>query len=108
MFEHNCPLAGHLFQVIHRGVATIFPEVRTIFQISLPPPPPPPIPHSKFDRQKHLHRGNHALLCLLRSQALGENNVFTFYTIPLVCEQALWGTLTAGRLTIPPSICAHL
>ena len=37
-----------------RGVARIFPEVRTFFS-NLPPPPPP---NSKFDRQKHSHKRN--------------------------------------------------
>ena len=35
-----------------RGVARIFPAVRTFFS-NLPPPPPA---NSKFDRQKHSHR----------------------------------------------------
>ena len=39
-----------------RGVARIFPELRTFFS-NLPPPPPLP-PNSKFDRQKHSHRRN--------------------------------------------------
>ena len=34
-----------------RGVARIFPEVRTFFSNL-----PPPSPNSKFDRQKHSHR----------------------------------------------------
>ena len=36
-----------------RGVARIFPEVRTFFSNL-----PPPSPNSKSDRQKHSHRHN--------------------------------------------------
>ena len=52
-------LTGDEYSTI-RGVARIFPEVRTIFQIP---------PRHKFDRQKHSHWHNRALLCLLRGQA---------------------------------------
>ena len=42
-----------------RGVARIFPELRTFFSNLPPPSPPPPLPpNSKFDRQKHSHRRN--------------------------------------------------
>ena len=66
--------------IVCRGVARILPEVRTVFQISLSLPYPPP-PNSKFDRQKHSHRRNHPLSTA--KTGLGENNLLTFYTIPL-------------------------
>ena len=56
-------LTGDEYSTI-RGVARIFPEVRKISQN-----PPPPPPRHKFDRQKHSHWHNRALLCLLRGQA---------------------------------------
>ena len=56
--------------VPYRGVARIFPEVRTIFKS-----PYPPTANSKFDRQKHSHWRNRAV-----KTGLSENNMFTFYT----------------------------
>ena len=43
----------------------------------------PPPPNSTFDPQKHSHRHNRALLCLLQRQAWVKNRMFMFYTILL-------------------------
>ena len=60
-----------------RGVARIFPEVRTFFQISLPPPPTPNL----TGRSTHIDIISSPLSAA--KTGLGENDVFTFYTVPL-------------------------
>ena len=61
-----------------RDVARIFPEVRTFFQISLPPPPTPNL----TGRSTHIDIISSPLSAA--KTGLGENDVFTFYTVPLV------------------------
>ena len=68
----HCNTAG-------RGLARILPEVRRVFQISLLPPPP--------QLQIWPARRNHPLSTA--KTGLGENNVFTFYTIPSSNENRL-------------------
>ena len=53
MLTAETQMAKALWEI--RGVARIFPEVRTFFQISLSYPLSP---NSEFDQQKHSHRHN--------------------------------------------------
>ena len=69
-----------------RGEARIFPEVRTFF--SNPPPGPLP-PNSKFSgRGTHIDEISSPLSTAKKD--LGENDVFTFYTVRL----AIWAHQT--------------
>ena len=61
-----------------RGVARIFPAVRTFFQISLRPLPPT---LNLTGRSTHIDV-NSAPLSTTKT-GMGENDVFTFYTISL-------------------------
>ena len=60
-----------------RGVARIFPEVRTFFSNSPPPPPTPNL----TGRSTHIEV-NSAPLSTAKT-GLGANDAFTFYTILL-------------------------
>ena len=63
-----------------RSVDRIFPEVRTFFQIS-PPPPPLPTTPNLTGRSTHIDVISSPLSTA--KTGLGENDMFTFYTVQL-------------------------
>ena len=68
-----------------RGVARIFPELRTFFSNlprPLPPSPPPPPPTPNLTgRSTHIDVISSSLSTT--KTGLVENDVFTFFTVPL-------------------------
>ena len=63
-----------------RGVARIFPELRTFFS-NLPSPPPSPPTPNLTGRSTHIDVISSSLSTA--KTGLVENDVFTFYTVPL-------------------------
>ena len=62
-----------------RSVDRIFPEVRTFFQIS----PPPPLPTTPNLTGRSTHKDVISSPLSTAKTGLGENDMFTFYTVQL-------------------------